>query len=213
MPKVSTLAILALWASSCATVDPRADFERAAQAIRATTGEEEVFDPNAPLLTPVEIQAALADGLGLKEATGLVLLNNRRLQAGFLALGVARADYVQAGLLENPSLSLAFLFPDGGGRTRWTADLVGSVAGIWRIPSQQALAKAGIEEQVLELSRFAGELVASVRETYFRGVAVQGEIGLAREGVEIARRSLDGVRRQVESGAASRTDEALAESS
>src|SRR5688572_28232661 len=199
--------------AGCATVDPRPDYERARQEIRATTGEDAIHDPEGPLLSEEEIRAALADGLGLAEAARLALLNNRRLQAGFQRLGVARADYVQAGLLENPSLSLAFLFPDGGGRTRWTADLVGSVAGIWRIPAQQALAKAGIEEQVLELSRFAGELVASVRESYFRGVAVEKEIGLAREGIEIARRSLDGVRRQVEAGTASRTDEALAESS
>src|SRR5688572_16628340 len=197
MPKVSTLAILALWASSCATVDPRADFERAAQAIRATTGEEEVFDPNAPLLTPVEIQAALADGLGLKEATGLVLLNNRRLQAGFLALGVSRADFVQAGLLENPSLSLAFLFPDSGGRVRWTADLVGSVAEVWRIPAQQAVAQAGLEERILELSRFAGELVAATRQAYFDSVVAREVRSLAEASAELARRSLAGVRRQV----------------
>src|SRR5688572_18401928 len=211
MPKVSTLAILALWASSCATVDPRADFERAAQAIRATTGEEEVFDPNAPLLTPVEIQAALADGLGLKEATGLVLLNNRRLQAGFLALGVSRADFVQAGLLENPSLSLAFLFPDAGGRVRWTADLVGSVAEIWQIPSRKPLARAGLEQRILELSRFAGELVAATKMAYFEGVAAREARSIGRANLELARRSLEGVRRQVAEGVASKTDESLAE--
>lgn len=206
----SALALVA--AGGCASVDPRADYEEARREIRAATGEAEVHDPGEPALSSGEIGGVLADGLGLAEATRLALLNNRRLQAGFRSLGVARADYVQAGLLENPSLSLAFLFPEGGGRARWTADLVGSVAEIWRIPARRALARAGLEQRILELSRFAGELVAGTRAAYLEGVAAREGRSLARENVELARRSLAGVRRQVEEGVASRTDEGLAES-
>lgn len=199
-------------AASCGTVDPRPDFDKARQEIRATTGEESIHDPDDPVLTEDEIRAVLADGLGLAEATRLALLNNRRLQAGFLSLGVARADYVQAGLLKNPSLSLAFLFPDNGGRVRWTADLLQSVAEIWQIPARQALAQAGIERQILELSRFAGELVAATRAAYFESVAARGAEAVAKSNTEFARRSLEGVRKQVEIGVASNTDENLAES-
>jgi cobalt-zinc-cadmium efflux system outer membrane protein len=49
----------------------------------------------------------LAGGLELDEALRLAPLNNRHLQAEFAALGVARADLVQAGLLRNPSASVA----------------------------------------------------------------------------------------------------------
>ncbi len=205
-------ALVVLSFAGCATVDPRPDFEKARQEIRATTGEDAIHDPDQPVLSDGEIQAALADGLGVTEATRLALLNNRRLQAGFLALGVARADYVQAGLLENPSLSLAFLFPDAGGRVRWTADLLGSVAEIWQIPSRKALAQEGLEQRILELSRFAGELVAATREAYFESVAAHEARSVARANLELARRSLEGVRRQVEEGFASKTDEGLAES-
>ena len=34
--------------AACASVDPRPDYERAQQEIRATTGLEEVHDPDAP---------------------------------------------------------------------------------------------------------------------------------------------------------------------
>src|SRR5688572_30665399 len=198
--------------AGCATVDPRPDYERARQEIRATTGEDAIHDPEGPLLSEEEIRAALADGLGLAEAARLALLNNRRLQAGFLALGVARAEYVQAGLLENPSLSLAFLFPDAGGRVRWTADLVGSIAEIWQIPSRRALAQAGVEQRILELSRFAGELVAGTKTAYFESVAAREARSVGRANLELARRSLEGVIRQVAEGVASKTDESLAES-
>lgn len=204
--------LVALSLAGCATVDPRPDYEQAQQEIRATTGAGEVHDPDAPVLTRAEIGTMLSDGLGLDEATRLALLNNRRLHAGFLGLGVARAEFVQAGLLANPSLSLAFLFPDAGGRVRWTADLLGSVAEIWQIPARKALAQSGLEQRLLELSRFAGELVAATKEAYFESVAAHGTRSVARTNLELARRSLEGVRRQVEEGVASRTDEGLAES-
>lgn len=205
-------ALAAMSFAGCATVDPRPDYERARGEILAITGEEAIHDPEQPVLSDEEIQAVLADGLGRTEATRLALLNNRRLQAGFLALGVARADYQQAGLLENPSLSLAFLFPDTGGRVRWTADLVASVAEIWQIPARKALAQEGLEQRILELSRFAGELVAATREAYFESVAAREARSVARTNLELARRSLEGVRRQVGAGVASKTDEGLAES-
>lgn len=199
-------------AAGCASVDPRPDFVAAADEVRAATGAQELFDPTAPERTRDDAANALADGLGLEEATRLALLDNRRLQAGFLSLGVARAEYVQAGLLENPSLSLAFLLPESGGRVRWNADLLGSVAEIWRIPARQALARAGIEERILELSRFAGELVADARVAYFESVAARESAAVAQANLELARRAAAGVHRQVEGGTATRTDEALAQS-
>lgn len=205
-------ALTVVCLGACASVDPGPDYERARNEIEATTGEVEVHDPSRPVLSDEEIEVVLLDGLGLAEATRLALLNNRRLQAGFLGLGVARSDYVQAGLLRNPSLSLAFLFPDIGGRVKWTADLVGNVTDIWQIPSRQAVARAGLEQRILDLSRLAGELVASTRSAYYESVAAREARAVARENLELARRSLEGVRRQVEGGVASKTDEGIAES-
>ncbi len=205
-------ALLVTSLAGCATVDPRPDYEQARGEIRATTGEETIYDPAGPALSSEEIQAMLSDGLGLEEATRLALLNNRRLQAGFMALGVARSDYVQAGLFRNPGLGLAFLFPDSGGRIRWTADLVGSVAELWEIPARKGVAWAGLEQRILELSRFAGELVFGTKEAYYESVAARESRSVALANADLARRSLDAVRRQVEQGVATRTDENLAES-
>jgi cobalt-zinc-cadmium efflux system outer membrane protein len=198
---------------ACATVDPQPDYDRAREEIRAATGAQDVFDPSRAALTNAEIDVLLRDGLGLEEATRLALLNNRRLQAGFFAIGVSRADFVQAGLLANPSLSLAFLFPDTGGRVKWTADLMGNVADVWQLPARQDVARAGLEQRILEISRFAGELVAGTQAAYFESSAAREARAVALANVELARRSLAGVRAQVEGGVATRTDEALAESS
>jgi len=198
--------------AGCATVDPRPDYERAREEIRATTGVEAVHDPDEAPLRAEEITAILVDGLSLGEAVQLALVNNRRLHAGFLGLGVARAEHVQAGLLRNPSLSLALLVPEPAGRVRWTADLLGSVAEIWQIPSRQALAAAGIEQKLLELAGFASQLAAATRQAYLQSVGARAARSVARENAELARQSLAGIRQQVEEGVATRTDEGLAES-
>jgi outer membrane protein TolC len=196
--------------AGCASVDPASDHAAAREHIRAATGFEEAFDPAAPALDPGRVAALLADGLGRDEACRLALLNNRRLHAGFHALGVARAEYEQAGLLENPSLGLAFLLPSGGGRARWTADLAGSVAEAWRMPRRQAWARSSLDQRIIEVSAFAGELVASTRLAYDECVAAEEAASLAIAATDLARRFLAGVRVQVREGVASKSQEALA---
>ena len=205
------LASIAACAAACASVDPAPDHAAARAEIRAATGFDEVHDPSAEALSADAVAVLLADGLGHDEACRLALLNNRRLQAGFHAIGVARAEYEQAGLLANPSLGLAFLFPTGGGRTRWTADLAGSVADAWRLPRRQAWAQVGLEQRVLEVSAFAGELVAATRLAYDECVAADESWSLAGSAAELARSTLAGVRRQVQAGVAGKAQEALAE--
>lgn len=198
---------------ACAAVDPRPDHAEARSLIQATTGQVDVFDPEAELLTEREIESVIADGLTLDEALRLALLNNRRLQAGFMRLGVRRAEFVQAGLLANPSLSLAFLFPSGGGRTKVQGDLIESVAEIWQLPLRRERARIELGREVLEVSRSAGELVADTKDAYFDSVAARDVRAAAAQGADLARRSLEAVRQQVQGGVATMTEENLALSS
>src|SRR5262249_39778492 len=154
-------------------VDPTADQERARMLIRESTGQREIYDPNAPPIPADEIRSMLADGLGLDEALRLALLNSRRLQSGFVGLGVARADFVQAGLLKNPELGISFLLPSGGGRPKITADLVQSLVDLWELPARQKVAEELLEQRIFELSRLAGELVVQTKDAYFESVAAR----------------------------------------
>ena len=87
---------LLLLAPACVQVRPEPDFEEARRLVQVSTGSSEVFDPYAPVLTDEQIGAILADGLSLEEAQRLAVLNNRELQAEFLEIGVAHADWVQS---------------------------------------------------------------------------------------------------------------------
>ena len=194
----------------CGTVDPRPEQEEVRRFIRDSTGEADVFDPQHDSVTEAEIEDVLADGLLLAEATRLALLNNRRLQAGFSRLGVGKAELVQAGLLRNPSLSLGFLLPSGGGGSKLTFELAQSVVELWELPRREALARAELAQDVLELSRFAAELVVDVRVTYLQAVAARELIATARAGQELAQRSLESILALVAGGVATEADAALA---
>ena len=214
LERSAPLPLLALLCAACASsvVDPSADQERARALIQATTGQAEVFDPGAPPLTQAEIDAALGDGLGLDEALRLALLNNRRLHAGFLGLGVARADYVQAGLLKNPSLGISFLAPSGGGRGKLSADLVQGLMDIWELPERQELAERELEQRILELSRFAGELVVDTKRAYLESVGAVERLAAGRENADVAEAAYEAERLRVEGGVATAVEANLAQS-
>ncbi|MBI5364709.1 MAG: TolC family protein [Planctomycetes bacterium] len=212
--RTTGFVLLASICAACATieVDPSAEQQEARGLIRDTTGRADVFDPSAAPVAPEEIDAALADGLGLDEALRLALLDSRRLQAGFLGLGVARADFVQAGLLRNPSLGVGFLIPSNGGRPQLSADLVQSLVDLWELPERQAVAEGALQQQVFELSRFAGELVVDTKDAYFESVGARDLLAIARENARVAQAAFEAVRKQVEGGVATAIEEHLARS-
>lgn len=212
-PWATWLVSVPMICGSCTTtVDPRPDFDAARDTIRASTGRVALYEPGAPLLTDDEIAAVLADGLTLDEALRLALLNNRRLQAGFMSLGVGRAELVQAGLLRNPSLGLSFLFPTSGGSPKIAADLSQSVVELWQLPARKDVARRNLDARVLEVSRFAGELLADTQDAYFESVAANETRRVAAEGAVVANRLLESMQRLVSAGVATRTDAYLAES-
>ncbi len=199
--------------AACASseVEPRPDQEQARSLIRDATGQAEIYDPDAPVLSSGEIDFALADGLGLDESLRLALLNSRRLQAGFLGLGVARADYVQAGLLKNPTLGVSFLFPSWGGHPKITADLLQSLVDLWALPARQEVAGNALQERIFELSRFAGELVVDTKDAYFESVATQELLATARENATVAQSAFEAVQRRAQAGVATLVEQNLAE--
>lgn len=189
---------LALVAACRATVDPRGDYAEAQGAIREATGVEHVLRPDEPALSAVEVEHTLADGLTLAEARQLALLQNRRLRAAFLEIGVSRADYEQSGLLRNPTLGLAYLWPDGGGRERIGADLVQGLSELWQIRFRREYAEAELREKVASVAAQAAKLAYDVERAWgalagslATRAAIAGELQVARDAAELVKRKVD----------------------
>ncbi|MHC4218129.1 MAG: TolC family protein [Planctomycetota bacterium] len=208
MPPVSALALASL-VGGCATVDPGPDYDRAGELIERSTGIRDVHNPQEPGPTVDELEGHLADGLALGEAVEIALLNNRQLQAAFLEIGIARADLVQSGLLANPSLGIAVLFPLGSGQTDLQAYLAQSIVELWQMPVKKRVAGHELEAKILHVARLAGELTAETKRAYYHAVATRELLTLAEENEGYLLQSYETLRVFREAGVASALDELL----
>ncbi len=120
---------------------------------------------------------SVADGITEDEAVAIALWNNPALQAELTALGVARADVIQAGLLTNPQLTMIFPF---------SFRILEAVANwpmeaIWQRPRRLAAAKLEQERIGETLVSRALDLVRDVRLAYAEYSAAQTRSGIAEE--------------------------------
>jgi cobalt-zinc-cadmium efflux system outer membrane protein len=123
---------------------------------------------------------SLADGVTEDEAVAIALWNNPALQAEMTALGLARADVIQAGLLANPQLTMIFPF------SFRVLEAVASwpIEAIWQRPRRVAAAKLEQGRVGAMLVSRALDLVRDVRLAYAEYTAAQTRAGIA---VEITR--------------------------
>jgi len=203
-------AALVLTLVGCAQIKPQADFAQARQLFTQSTGLADIYDPDRPLLTPDEIETVLADGLTLQEALRVALLNNRKLHAEFMSIGVAKADWVQSGLFSNPTFAFSAQFPEGGGRSNIQASFAQNIMELWQIPRRKDVAQAALDEAIMRIAHRAAALAVEVRSAYLSAVAARELSSIAQENLERATESHATVTAQREAGAASLLDENLA---
>ncbi len=203
-----SLAVL-LVGVGCATVDPKPDYSRTQTLIEQSTGVAESYSPEEEGLAADELSACLSDGLTLDEAVRIALLNNRKLQAAFFDIGLARADWVQSGLLANPSLGIGIMFPEGGGRRNIQGNLAQNIVDLWQMPVKKRIAEHQVERQVVRVARLAGELAAETKRAYYAAVAANDLLTIDDENLALLGKSYGAVEAQREAGVASPLDENL----
>ena len=200
----------ALWPAGCATVDPKADVQRTSSLVTERTGSAEVYDPLADELAAEKVERLLAGGLTIDQAVQVALLNNPAFQAMFAEIGASRADVVQSGLLSNPTVSVALMFPEGGGRSRLTAGFAQQIVDLWQIPVRKKIAEDQLEQTILSVAQRAVEQTAEVKNACYQLLALEQVIAVQRENRELADQSMQLVRRQYEAGLANQFDVNLA---
>lgn len=196
------LALSIAGLGGCATVNPKQDFDRASRQIAQATGQEVSVDPTGDRLTREQITLLLADGLTATEAVQLCLINNPRLQAELLQIGISRAEFIQSGLFSNPSLALSLRFPDEGGLANFEVSLAQNIAELWQIKYRRKAAQWDLDQSILRLAREASVLALEARSAYVRAIQADRDSGLARENLLIAEQlvELANARRQAGSG-------------
>jgi cobalt-zinc-cadmium efflux system outer membrane protein len=120
---------------------------------------------------------SLEDGVTEDEAVAIALWNNPALQAELTALGVARADVIQAGLLTNPQLTMIFPFSFRilEAAANWP------IEAIWQRPRRVAAARLEQERVAESLVSRALDLARDARLAYAEYAAAQTRADIAEE--------------------------------
>ncbi len=170
--------------TACAKPNPDAAFDdlnktiagRVPEAVMWRTGGLEDTAADARLDT------LLAEPLTVQSAVQIALLSNRSLQARYASLGIAQADMVQAGLLENPVFEI-MVRPSSADGTNIELGLMQNLVDLLMRPARKKLAEAEYEAVKLELAAHLVAFVGELQEAYY---AHRGALGVMDAFKEIA---------------------------
>ncbi len=198
--------------AGCAAVKPNQEYHMVTQYVAEATGQKSTYRPDEEDAVRSRVEALLVDGLTLNEAIQLALLSNPAFQAAWMDVGMARADFVQSGLLSNPSLGGSLRFPAGGGLADLEVTMAQNVADLWQIPVRQRAAQSALDQVILRLARQAAELAADTRAAYARAAGTRELHKVALDNLAIARQLLDMAVGRQQAGAGSELDVNLSRS-
>ena len=162
--RVLASALLACPLASCATVNHRPELQSADRAMEKATGVKTSW---AALAEPRVLEPGDGGVVTLDSVVALTLSNNRSLRADLEAIGQAKADFVQAGLLSNPILSIMGGLPEGGGRASVAFGLSKDFADLWLIPTRKRAAQAMVQQRVLSFTDTAIVLLTEAKTNYY----------------------------------------------
>ena len=168
--KACLAAILLVFLTGCATFDQRAGFSDLNAAVQDRSGLWLTWNLGTELdaQAATQVRELLAAKLTANGATQIALLNNRNLQALYAELGVAQADLVQAGLLENPIFDLSAKFPLQGGNPVFDLGVAMGFLNIFYIPLRKRIAGAQFEAAKLRVTGEVLDFAAGVRTAYYQ---------------------------------------------
>lgn len=200
---VGLLFTMLVFVSGCGSVALNAGFDD----VRATVeerGQVKVFWNNGTELdkrATEKLHFVLKNKLTADEAVQIALLNNRDLQAVYADLGVAQADLVQAGLLNNPIFDAAIKWPtSGGGKPELELSAVMNFLDTFYVPLRRRVAAARFEEAKTRVSGSVLDFAARVRMAFYLYQATEQMLELRQTIVKALDASFEVTRRLYDAG-------------
>ena len=176
--KKNHLAFSILLIAGCAVHPPNKgtsdDISNIADGIRQRT-DYTLRQTSEPGQFDIPEGVTLDDGLSQSEAVTLALWNNAQFQADLTALGFARAELLQANMLNNPVFSI--LFPISPKLLETALDI--PIDALWQRPNRVAAAELDAQKISENLLENGLGLIKEVQITY-------GDLLLAKERISLA---------------------------
>ena len=171
--RIAALAAVLAAVAGCAV----APLDGAADAAAGRVKERVSVEPEWPPETG-EPHAApdIREPLTLPAALAVAFTRNPGIRKQYATLGIAHADLQDAARIANPTLSLAWLSPDNGGRDQTTQGISASFADLLLLPARRRLSAA--EFRRVEFA-VGSELVALAHEVEMSWYAHVGSLQVA----------------------------------
>jgi cobalt-zinc-cadmium efflux system outer membrane protein len=181
--RLSAALSAALLASGCSALSPKADFaevqtltnERLGQALYWSEGPEDASQDE-------QLRSILRQPLTAETAVRVALLNNRKLQATYQELGIARADLIQAGLPKNPVLAIERRFSGQA----LEVDVMQNLLDLLLIPLRKRIAGAELAAAKFRVAHAAIQHAVEVETAFY---TLQGDLELVEMWRAVAKAS------------------------
>jgi outer membrane protein TolC len=204
-------ALCGILLAGCATLSADGGMDAVSALTKERTGHTVTRrqSGNGDADTRATLTALLARPLSADDATRIALLNNRGLQASFAELGIAEADYVQAGRLRNPGFTFGRL--RSGDDLEIDRSILFDFADLLTMPVRRDIEERRFEQARLQAAAQAVRLAADTRRAYFRAVAAAQAAQYMEQVATAAETSAELARRMAKAGNWSRLDQAREE--
>ncbi|MCX4246433.1 TolC family protein [Paraliomyxa miuraensis] len=200
----SSMALALGLLTACATTSPAGPRGEASELLAQRAGVEDAISPEQDEQSRTRVRqrvrALLAEPLSAERAVQVAMLNNRELQATLEELGVAQAELVEAGLLENPVIAGDLVFSTRGNGLGGGLSLSQSLLSVFLIPAKRRVAKARLQHAIVTVAHEALVLVRDVKVAHAEVWAAAATVQLHRTRVQAAEVADELAAKQLEAG-------------
>lgn len=168
LPGVATCATVVALGTSCARLPANGGLAEVNTAIGARTGLTASWIQGSAedSVAAAYASRALRGEVPVDTAIRVALLRNKRLQATFEELGIARADVIQAGLIANPLVSAGRLTAADGGTGITQLGLALPFVDLLQRSGRTSVASSRFSAEQARVADAVLALVADVRVAY-----------------------------------------------
>src|SRR5215212_8857249 len=139
-------------------------------------------------------------------AVQVALLKNRGLQADFNELGVSEAEYIQATLPPNPTVSLARL--GGSLELEIERQIVVGLFELATLPARAAIAEQRFRAAQFRTAEAVLRLAAETRREYYRAIAANQQVAFMQQALGTAETASELAKQLGESGSLNKLEQA-----
>jgi outer membrane protein TolC len=177
------LAALVLTVAACTTVPKDGGINEVQRLVDQQLGaqdESSIISPEKALTTE-DIRAILSAPISLKDAQRLSMQLNPMAKANILNVGIAEADYAQAGRMENPGFALERFNSE-----TYSSSFLFDVGGVLLMPLKRSLEARRLDSARYEAAGSVIEHLANTRRAWIDAVAEGQQTRLVERALESA---------------------------